>query len=71
MGTVYFEVTCPWGTVYFVTDRNLKWSWNESTTPRVKNVVNWQWTNAIPLLHTKTADTAHTGMSDPEEVGHK
>ena len=29
---------------------------------RVKNVVNWQWTNVIPLLQTKTADTAHTGI---------
>ena len=23
---------------------------------------NWQWTNVIPLLQTKTADTAHTGI---------
>ena len=23
---------------------------------------NWQWTNAIPLLQTNTADTAHTGI---------
>ena len=29
---------------------------------RVKNVVNWQWTNVIPLLQMKTADTAHTGI---------
>ena len=29
---------------------------------RVKNVVNWQWMNVIPLLQTKTADTAHVGI---------
>ena len=23
---------------------------------------NWQWMNMIPLLQTKTADTAHTGI---------
>ena len=23
---------------------------------------NWQWTNVIPLLQTKTADTAHMGI---------
>ena len=25
----------------------------------VKNVVNWQWTNLIPLLQVKTANAAH------------
>ena len=27
-----------------------------------KECYNWQWTNVIPLLQTKTADTAHTGI---------
>ena len=26
-----------------------------------KECYNWQWTNVIPLLQMKTADTAHTG----------
>ena len=29
---------------------------------RVKNLVIGKWTNVIPLLQTKTADTAHTGI---------
>ena len=41
-----------------------KWSWNESTTFTCQNIVNWQWTNVIPLLQTKTADTAHTEICD-------
>ena len=29
------------------------------------HVNNWQWTNVIPLLQMKTADTAHTGKCNP------
>ena len=39
-----------------------KWSWNEYTIFTCQECSNRQWTNMIPLLQTKTADTAHTGI---------
>ena len=37
-----------------------KRSWNESTTFMCQECSNWQWTNMIPLLQTKTADMYST-----------